>query len=114
MAKPMTKSQLVNALAEAMKADKKTASAALDAVAEIVAREIALGGSVTLPGIGTVLVRTRPERLVRNPATGETLSRASEKVVAVAISKALANAASGRADDPDEGEDTDDPGPMIR
>ena len=54
MSKPMTKTQLVAALADAMGADKKVAGAALDAVAEVVAREVAAGGAVTLPGLGKV------------------------------------------------------------
>jgi hypothetical protein len=40
MTKPMTKTQLVAAVAEAMGADRKTATAALDAVASVVAREV--------------------------------------------------------------------------
>jgi hypothetical protein len=43
MSKPMTKTQLVAALSEAMGADKKTAGTALDAIAAIVAREVAAG-----------------------------------------------------------------------
>ena len=52
MSKPMTKTQLVAAVAEAMGADKKTAGSALDAIASVVAREVAAGGAVTLPGLG--------------------------------------------------------------
>ena len=59
-AKPMTKTQLVAALAEEMDADKKTANAALDAIAALVMREVAAGGAVTLPGIGKVMCRARP------------------------------------------------------
>ena len=54
MSKPMTKTQLVAAVAEAMGSDKKTASAALDAIASVVATEVAAGGSITLPGLGKV------------------------------------------------------------
>ena len=46
-AKPMTKTQLVATLAEEMGSDKKSATAALDAIAAVVAREVAAGGSVT-------------------------------------------------------------------
>ncbi len=60
MSKPMTKTQLVAALADAMGADKKVAGAALDAVAEVVAREVAAGGAVTLPGLGKVVCKERP------------------------------------------------------
>ena len=44
-AKPMTKTQLVAALADEMGGDKKTATAALDALQSVVARVVAEGGS---------------------------------------------------------------------
>jgi len=89
MMKPMTKTQLVAAVADAMGADKKVAGAALDAMAEVVAREVAAGGSVMLPGLGKVACRARPERQVRNPATGETMTKAADKQVKFSIAKAL-------------------------
>ena len=89
MSKPMTKTQLVAAIAEAMGADKKTANAALDAVAAVVSSEVAAGGSVTLPGIGKVFCRARPERQVRNPATGEMTTKGADKQVKVTIAKTL-------------------------
>ncbi len=89
MTKPMTKTQLLAALADAMGADKKTAGAALDAIATVVAREVANGGAVTLPGLGKIVCRARPERLVRNPATGEQVTKAADKQVKFAIAKSL-------------------------
>ena len=89
MSKPMTKTQLVAALADAMGSDKKTASAALDAVANVITAEVAQGGAVTLPGIGKVYCKARPERQVRNPSTGETKSKPADKQVKVTIAKAL-------------------------
>lgn len=89
MSKPMTKTQLVAALAEQMGADKKTANAALDAIAAVVAREVSGGGAVTLPGLGKVVCRARPERQVRNPATGETVTKPADKQVKFSIAKAL-------------------------
>ncbi len=89
MTKPMTKTQLVAALADAMGADKKTATAALDAIAEVVAREVAAGGAVTLPGLGKVVCRERPAREVRNPATGEMVKKDADKQVKFTIAKAL-------------------------
>lgn len=91
-AKPMTKTQLVAALAEEMESDKKTANAALDAIAALVMREVAAGGAVTLPGIGKVMCRARPERQVRNPATGETMTKEADRAVKVTIAKALKDA----------------------
>jgi DNA-binding protein HU-beta len=95
MTKPMTKTQLVAALAETMGSDKKSASAALDAVAEVVAREVAAGGAVTLPGIGKISCKARPERQVRNPATGETMTKAADKQVKVTIAKVLKDSVNG-------------------
>lgn len=89
MAKPMTKTQLVAALAEEMGAEKKTASAALDAVVSIITKEVSGGGAVTLPGIGKIYCRERPERMVRNPATGEQIKKDADKVVKMTIAKAL-------------------------
>lgn len=95
MTKPMTKAQLVAALSDEMGADKKTAAAALDALSAVVTREVAAGGAVTLPGIGKVAVRERPERMVRNPATGEQISKPADKSVKVTIAKALKDSVNG-------------------
>jgi DNA-binding protein HU-beta len=89
MSKPMTKTQLLAAVADAMGSDKKTASSALDAIAAVVAREVAAGGTVALPGLGKVVCRARPERQVRNPATGEMVTKAADKQVKFSIAKAL-------------------------
>lgn len=90
--KPMTKTQLVAALAEKMDADRKTAGVALDALAEIVTQEVAAGGAVTLPGIGKVACRARPAREVRNPATGEKIQKPADRAVKVTVAKALKDA----------------------
>ena len=95
MNKPMTKTQLIAALAEEMGTDKKAASAALDAVAALVTREVAAGGAITLPGLGKMACRERPERQVRNPATGETMTKAADKQVKFTIAKALKDSVNG-------------------
>ena len=63
--------------------------AALDAIAEVVVREVTAGGAVTLPGLGKVACKARPERQVRNPATGETITKPADKQVKFAIAKSL-------------------------
>ena len=95
MAKPMTKTQLVSALADEMGSDKKTASGALDAVVSIITREVSGGGAVTLPGVGKIYCRERPERMVRNPATGEQIHKEADKVVKMTIAKALKDSVNG-------------------
>ena len=87
--KPMTKTQLVAALADKMDSDKKHASAALDALVGIITDEVSKGGSVTLPGVGKIMCRERPKRMVRNPATGEQFEKEADKVVKMTIAKAL-------------------------
>lgn len=89
MNKPMTKTQLIAALAEAMGSDKKTATAALDAISAVVSHEVAAGGAITLPGLGKMACRARPQRQVRNPATGESVTKAADKQVKFTIAKAL-------------------------
>ena len=95
MAKPMTKTQLVAALAEEMGSDKKSANTALDAVINIITREVSNGGAVTLPGVGKIYCRERPERMVRNPATGEQMKKPADKQVKVTVAKALKDSVNG-------------------
>ncbi|MFN3208792.1 HU family DNA-binding protein [Roseovarius sp.] len=95
MAKPMTKTQLVAALAEEMGSDKKTATSALDAMVDIITKEVSGGGAVTLPGVGKIYCRERPARMVRNPATGEQIHKDADKVVKMTIAKALKDSVNG-------------------
>ena len=89
MSKPMTKTQLIAALAEEMGSDKRSASSALDAMCNLITREVSGGGAVALPGVGKISCRERPERMVRNPATGEQFKKDADKVVKMTIAKAL-------------------------
>lgn len=93
--KPMTKAQLVAALADKMGSDKKTAGAAIDALSDIITSEVANGGSVTIPNVGKVSCRERPARMVRNPATGEQIKKPADKVVKMSIAKALKDSVNG-------------------
>jgi DNA-binding protein HU-beta len=95
MAKPLTKTQLVAAIADAMDSDTKTAGAALDAITAVVTREVSGGGAVTIPGVGKIYCRERPERMVRNPATGEQIKKDADKVVKMTIAKALKDSVNG-------------------
>ena len=95
MSKPMTKTQLVAALAEKMDTDKKSAVASLDAICDLITSEVSGGGAVTLPGVGKIYCRERPERMVRNPATGESFKKSADKVVKMTIAKALKDSVNG-------------------
>jgi DNA-binding protein HU-beta len=87
--KPLTKTQLVSAIADKTGSDKKSAGEALDAITDIITEEVSKGGAVTLPGVGKIYCRERPERMVRNPATGEQIKKEADKVVKMTIAKAL-------------------------
>ncbi len=89
MADQLTKAQLVARLAEETNSDKKAASAMLDALTGIITKTVAEGGAVTLPGVGKIYCRERPERMVRNPSTGEQIKKDSDKVVKITVAKAL-------------------------
>lgn len=95
MMKPMTKTQLVAALAEASGSDKASANRMLEALTDIISKEVAAGGAVTLPGLGKFMCRDRPARMVRNPATGEQMAKEADRVVKVTIAKALKDVING-------------------
>ncbi len=95
MAKPLTKTQLVAALADEMGSDKKGANTALDAMISVITREVSGGGAVTLPGVGKIYCRDRPARMVRNPATGEQIHKDADRVVKMTIAKALKDSVNG-------------------
>ena len=87
--KPMTKTQLVAALAEKLDSDKASVNRMLEALTDVVTKEVAAGGAVTLPGLGKFACRERPARMVRNPATGEQMHKDADRVAKVTIAKAL-------------------------
>ncbi len=89
MANQMTKAQLVAALAEETNSDKRQAGALLDALIGIITRTVSEGGAVTLPGVGKIYCRERPERVARNPSTGEQIQKPADKVVKITVAKAL-------------------------
>jgi DNA-binding protein HU-beta len=87
--KPMTKTQLVAAIAESAGMDKAAANRALDALTDVITKEVASGGAVNLPGLGKFACRARPEREVRNPSTGEKMMKPADRVAKVTIAKQL-------------------------
>ena len=66
MAKPMTKSKIVAALAETVDIPKKTSAAYLEALANLAHKEAKNG--FTIPGVGKLVVRNYKARMGRNPS----------------------------------------------
>ena len=87
--KPMTKAQLVAAIADKTDSDKAAVNRMLDALTDVVTNEVSSGGAVTLPGLGKFWCRDRPAREVRNPATGQTMHKEADRQAKVTIAKAL-------------------------
>ena len=71
---------------------KRTASDALDAVLEALAKGIVKDGTVQLVGFGTFKVADRAARTGRNPKTGESMPIAASKNVRFVASSALKSA----------------------
>ncbi|PCH97592.1 MAG: DNA-binding protein [Rhodobacteraceae bacterium] len=87
--KPMTKTQLVAAIAEDLGTDKKSVDTFLVSLTSVITKEVAAGGGATLPGLAKFVCRARPERMVRNPATGEQFQKPADRVAKATILKAL-------------------------
>lgn len=91
MAKPMTKSQIVSALAEQLEIPKKTSVAYLQALAEMAHTEAKNG--FTIPGIGKLVLRSYKARIGRNPQTGEKIKIPARKRLKFVVAKAAKDAA---------------------
>ena len=89
MTKPLTKTELIAELADKMETDRKSAAAALDALSAVILEQVAAGGGVTIPDVGKIACRDRPERMVRNPNTGEQIRKPADRQVKVTVAKRL-------------------------
>jgi len=88
--KPMTKAQIVTALAEKNDLTKKQAAAFLDSLAKLAYKEAKQG--FTLPGLGKLVVVSRKARWGRNPATGEKIRIKAKKALKFRVAKAAKDA----------------------
>jgi len=88
----MTKTQLIDMVAEKSGTTKAAAGRAVDAFVEAVSKTLARGEKVVLTGFGTFEVRHRAARMGRNPQTGAPLHIAATKTPAFKAGKALKDA----------------------
>lgn len=82
----MTKSDVVDALAEKTGVSKKQAEAVLDAFQETVKGALQKGEKITLRGFGTFSVKQRAEKNGVNPATRERIVIPAKRVPALKFS----------------------------
>ena len=85
----MTKTELIDMLAERTRSDKKAAKDFLDALTSLVEDEIRKGGEIPLKGLGKFRVQHRQARTGRNPQTGEEIQIPAKTVVKFALAKSL-------------------------
>ena len=88
----MTKSQVLNALAEATGVSKKEVGNLLEKMTELAYREVKSAGQFVVPGIGKLVKVHRKERMGRNPATGESIKIPAKTVVKFRVAKAAKEA----------------------
>lgn len=92
MAKGMTKTALVRAMAEKLDIPNKQAAAGLDMLAELAVKETKKNGEFTIPGLGKLVKAERKARLGRNPQTGEPIKIKAKTVVKFRVAKAAKDA----------------------
>jgi DNA-binding protein HU-beta len=93
MAKPLTKSQIISAVAETVGLTKKQSAATLEAIVNLAYKNAK--NSFTLPGLGKIVLVNRKARIGRNPATGEQIKIAAKRVVKFRVAKAAKDAILG-------------------
>jgi DNA-binding protein HU-beta len=90
--KSMNKQELVDAVASTSGTSKSAAEEAINAVLNIISKEVAAGNAVQLIGFGTFGRGERAARTGRNPATGEAIEIAAAKTVKFTAGKAFKDA----------------------
>ena len=92
MAKGLTKSQLLNHLAEKTGMARKDVAAFLETLAMVSYEQTKTNGEFTLPGLGKLVKKHRAARQGRNPATGATIQIPAKTVVKFRVAKAAKDA----------------------
>jgi len=89
MAESLNKSDLVAAIAAEAGLTQKDAGAALDALFAVVAKSVAAGTKVSIPGWISFEQTARAARAGRNPATGEAITIPASKGVKISAGSKL-------------------------
>ena len=88
----MTKSQLVQKLAETADVSKKQADAVLQTLVEVTVGSVRKGDPVKIPGLGTFRKVQTKARMGRNPQTGEQIKIPARKKVRFSVAKTFKEA----------------------
>ena len=85
----LTKSHLIEAIAEQNGFTKKKSTETIETILEIIKSSLASGEDVLISGFVKFCVKEKRERRGRNPATGEDMILASRRVVTFKCSRKL-------------------------
>ncbi len=88
----MNKAELINAVAAAAEVSKKDAEAAVTAAIDAITDSLRRGEKVQLVGFGSFEVKSRAERMGRNPQTREPIPIPASKAPVFKAGKALKDA----------------------
>ena len=91
----MTKTQLVEKLAEHANLSKQQANTALESLADLVVRSVKAGDPVKLPGLGTFRKRETKARVGRNPQTGAEIQIPAKTKAAFTVAKSFKDSVLG-------------------
>ncbi len=76
----MNKNDLITAVSESSGLSKNDASSAVEGVFDAITKSLSNGDEVRLVGFGTFSAKERPERMARNPKTGEQFKGATAEL----------------------------------
>ena len=85
----LTKSHLINAIAEQNGFTQKKSSETVETILELIKSELASGEDVLISGFGKFCVKEKRERKGRNPATSEDMMLGPRRVVTFKCSGSL-------------------------
>ena len=87
-----TKSEIIDLLHENTGLTKKACVSAVESTLDIIKEELGKGNPVRIVGFGKWTVKSKKERTVRNPKTGESMAIKARKVVTFKTSMLLKDA----------------------
>jgi DNA-binding protein HU-beta len=92
----MNKQDLIAQVSAQLDLSKRQATDAVDAVFDTVAKAVAKGDKVSVPGFGSFEKRKRAARTARNPQTGAAIKVAATSVPAFKAGKEFKEAVAGK------------------
>lgn len=92
----MTKSQLIQRLAEESELSKKQADAVLQTLVNVTTNSVRKGDPVKIPGLGTFRKVQTKARMGRNPQTGEAIKIPARKKVRFSVAKTFKETVLGK------------------